>query len=84
MHDLTGFVTMRLRRPENDFCFQALPWVAVLAAHLRKEKLEPIYRIVTFQLASDAPPARVTRLLERLERLVQDVNRSASLWGASA
>src|ERR1700730_196774 len=44
-------------------------------------RLEPTYRIVTFQVASDASPARVTRLVERLERLVEDVNRSASLWG---
>ena len=43
-------------------------------------RLEPTYRIVTFQVASDASPARVTRLVERLERLVEDVNRSASLW----
>lgn len=47
-------------------------------------RLEPIYRIVTFQLPSDAHPTRVTRLVERLERLVGDVNHSASLWGGSA
>ena len=46
-------------------------------------RLEPTYRIVTFQVASDASLARVTRLIERLERLVEDVNRSASLWGAA-
>jgi hypothetical protein len=43
-------------------------------------RLEPTYRIVTFQVASDASPARVARLVERLERLVEDVNRSAPLW----
>jgi hypothetical protein len=46
-------------------------------------RLEPTYRIVTFQVASDANPARVTRLIERLGRLVEDVNRSASLWGSA-
>jgi hypothetical protein len=46
-------------------------------------RLEPTYRIVTFQVSSDSAPARVTRLLERLDRLVEDVNRSASLWGKS-
>jgi hypothetical protein len=46
-------------------------------------RLESTYRIVTFQVPSDVSPARVTRLIERLERLVEDVNRSASLWGAS-
>jgi len=47
-------------------------------------RLEPTYRIVTFQVGFDASPARVNRLIERLERLVGDVNHSASLWGASA
>src|ERR1700694_1091113 len=42
-------------------------------------RLEPTYRIVTFQVASDASPARVNRLVERLARLLAGGTTTSTL-----
>jgi hypothetical protein len=60
---------------------RAFHMVQLDSTGLFRYRLDAEKKSISFQVRSKDGAARVILLLERLDQLVEDVNRSASFWG---